>query len=401
MYFFDKIMSIKGVDPASIPSTSRKRTARTQLNPSMKKTASQQRYAIPTQNYYDSLSDEDDNSSENGVNNESSQQQTRRIKVPPIIVYSYIQNHVSTIKSIQTNLNEELELKFKGNRIIILTKNILDFNHVRKELDESNIQYSTKTPPNERELKLIIRNLPPNLSTQEIMDDLKSKNLPVIKVAQMTKKEGDKIIHVYPLYVVSFEKGTEMKNIVSHKKVCYCIVQWERAKRSEHTQCYRCQAFGHIAQNCTRTPRCVICGVDHYSKECTNKDKPPCCANCGQDHAASFKMCPRRLNLNSNKRPIISRKPNFQPNTFPPLNKNTNSVNRNTPIWPTTNNNSTNNANSTIGELISLFKSMLQNFNLENVTKNIKTLLSQINAAQDGVSKFMIVLDFVMSIFGP
>ena len=37
-------------------------------------------------------------------------------------------------------------------------------------------------------------------------------------------------------------------------------------------QCFKCQGFGHKAQNCTKKQKCVVCGKAHSHKNCPNKD---------------------------------------------------------------------------------------------------------------------------------
>ena len=38
-------------------------------------------------------------------------------------------------------------------------------------------------------------------------------------------------------------------------------------------QCFKCQDFGHKAQNCTKKQRCVVCGETHSHKDCPNRNK--------------------------------------------------------------------------------------------------------------------------------
>ena len=58
-------------------------------------------------------------------------------------------------------------------------------------------------------------------------------------------------------------------------------------------QCYKCQGFGHKAQNCRKSQKCVVCGGAHSQKNCPNKEKrSPRCANCRGPHVANYKGCP-------------------------------------------------------------------------------------------------------------
>ena len=38
-------------------------------------------------------------------------------------------------------------------------------------------------------------------------------------------------------------------------------------------QCFKCQGFGHKAPNCTKKPKCVVCGEAHSHKNGPNKEK--------------------------------------------------------------------------------------------------------------------------------
>ena len=58
-------------------------------------------------------------------------------------------------------------------------------------------------------------------------------------------------------------------------------------------QCFKCQGFGHKAQNCTKKQKCVVCGEAHSHKTCPNKDqKTPKCAISRGPHVASYRGCP-------------------------------------------------------------------------------------------------------------
>lgn len=393
-------MPLKGVDPLTLPSTSKKRVAKDDLKPLAKKHTIQDAYNIPIRNKYDSLSDEEMQTTDDENDNNVQPRRIKKIKIPPIIAYTYFDNHLKTISELEKNLNEEIELKFKGKRIIILTKNLIDYKYVKNQLDESNIQYTTKTPQSEREVKLVIRHLPPNISSTEVEEDLKSKKLPVLKVIQLSKKENDKIVHLYPLYMVTFEKGTDISTIMQNKKVCFCVIQWEKVRGNGVTQCFRCQAYGHISQNCTRTPRCVKCGQTHDTRACSKSlEVTPTCANCGDNHTANFRQCPKRPEARVNRPTPYTRPPRLSNASFPPLNKSSTPERTNPPTWPTINNTNTS-SQSGLTEIMTFIKSIIQNFNLNGIIQNIKTLISRLYAAPDAASRLMIIIDYAVSLLG-
>ena len=58
-------------------------------------------------------------------------------------------------------------------------------------------------------------------------------------------------------------------------------------------QCFKCQGFGNKSPNCTKTPKCVVCGETHSHKNCPNKEKrKPKYASCRGPHVANYKGCP-------------------------------------------------------------------------------------------------------------
>lgn len=64
-------------------------------------------------------------------------------------------------------------------------------------------------------------------------------------------------------------------------------------KKNEVVQCTRCQRYGHTKTYCRRQHRCVKCGQEHNTKQCTKtKDTPAICVLCEGNHTANYKGCP-------------------------------------------------------------------------------------------------------------
>ena len=55
-------------------------------------------------------------------------------------------------------------------------------------------------------------------------------------------------------------------------------------------QCFKCQAYGHKANACTRTARCGKCAQGHETRECRSETTQ--CANCKGSHCAWSHECP-------------------------------------------------------------------------------------------------------------
>ena len=63
------------------------------------------------------------------------------------------------------------------------------------------------------------------------------------------------------------------------------------------TQCFRCQAYGHVARACKSMAKCAHCAGEHSTQDCRRVDdqSKARCANCCQHgHTAWMKVCPVR-----------------------------------------------------------------------------------------------------------
>jgi len=58
-------------------------------------------------------------------------------------------------------------------------------------------------------------------------------------------------------------------------------------------QYYNCQLYGHTRNNCCHKPKCVKCGGNHPTNECSkDRHSPPKCVLCITEQTANFKGCP-------------------------------------------------------------------------------------------------------------
>jgi hypothetical protein len=105
------------------------------------------------------------------------------------------------------------------------------------------------------------------------------------------------------LIVLEVDKETYKYIMESRKK--HLFIDWESIVVKNHIkviQCYKCQNYGHISKNCTKSECCMNCSGQHNSKECTNKEKKICTncvyrnkknnSNMKTDHCANDRNCP-------------------------------------------------------------------------------------------------------------
>jgi hypothetical protein len=79
-------------------------------------------------------------------------------------------------------------------------------------------------------------------------------------------------------------------NILLNTKVS---IEKSHKKIRRPPQCQNCQLYGHTRNNCCHEPKCVKCGSNHPTKECSkDRHSPPKCALCTKEHTENFKGCP-------------------------------------------------------------------------------------------------------------
>lgn len=215
------------------------------------------------------------------------------------------------------------------------------------------------------------------------------------------------------MFIVTIDNKISITDIIKTNKVCYCVVKWEKFKnKSGVTQCYKCQSFGHIANNCYRDPYCVKCAGNHLTNSCDkNVTETPLCINCKEQHPANFRGCPvyeRQLKLKRNYPVVQNSKDKYITNKFaglnkdqyPALNKNDNNdIPQNTPTWPrTSNNENLNNTTTSDTDILTIIKSLLNSFNLSKLLSIIKPTLIKLYNAKDSISKVSVLLEALMEI---
>ncbi|KMQ90605.1 rna-directed dna polymerase from mobile element jockey-like protein [Lasius niger] len=133
--------------------------------------------------------------------------------------------------------------------------------------------------------RVIIRNVPVELSSEEIIGQLSRRNL---------NGEGDnlKMVYRFPAHagrafsscVVEVPPDIR-KRLLAKDRI---FLGWSACTVGDHVrvlQCFRCLSFGHIAKNCTsKEARCSYCSEDHETRVCTNtglcNDLRICHVNC-------------------------------------------------------------------------------------------------------------------------
>jgi hypothetical protein len=301
-----------------------------------------------------------------------------------------------------------VEIKTKENRMLLYTRSETDYEILLRDIKQANLAYHTYPLSQTQQPRLVVKGLPPNIDTAEIKEDLQENKLNVAQVRQLirTDKTTQQILQKFPIYVVTLQAATELREVYKINKVCHCIVSLERYKpKRPIAQCFNCQQFGYASPYCGRPSKCVKCGQQHLTQECTKqKTDLPNCANCGGAHPANYNGCPeyqKRLAVKSRKSLTIPRQQNTPPSTTTraplpatPRPKDMTSQTRTwahtaaQPVRPP--------PDHSIPTLLESLKAILANFNLQALKITLTNLASKLSKTNDPMDKMMILVDTCM-----
>ncbi|GBL85570.1 hypothetical protein AVEN_34720-1 [Araneus ventricosus] len=149
--------------------------------------------------------------------------------------------------------------KSGGIFIKLYAKNPEEHMRLTRFLKEKEMRYYVIVLKWERQIKVVIRNLPRNTKPQEINGFLESyHNLKVDKVVQLTKLRTKRPLPLFQVTLPNEDKNKEIWNI---DNVCYFQVEIQRfQRRTGALQCFNCNHHQHAAAACQLDPRCLKCG---------------------------------------------------------------------------------------------------------------------------------------------
>ena len=199
-------------------------------------------------------------------------------RIPPIIIYSLLDNHSATLNRVNEKLSTPIAVKTKADRLLLYTKSSADYKTLLSEIQTAKIAYHTYPLPEAVQPRLVLKGIPCNVPVDDIRSDLEAQNIHVTRITQLTKtdKTTHSIITKYPIFVLTFPPGSDLRKILQLHKLCHCIVKWEKFRNSRQiNQCFNCQAFGHSSNFCGKPPRCVKCDQPHATKDCPKPVSSP------------------------------------------------------------------------------------------------------------------------------
>ncbi|KAL4141647.1 hypothetical protein QTP88_004249 [Uroleucon formosanum] len=194
------------------------------------------------------------NDNTDGTADEISTQELQvRTKIPPIYVYN-ISDYENFHTSLANITFDEFSITNTKSALKLNMYSIDDYRTATKLFDDSGIEYHTYQFPENKQLSVIIRNLPVNISEACIYKELVELKFEVASVTRLQNKFKTPI----PIVAVLLSKSST--EIYSLNRLLHCVVAVEPRQPSKGIpQCTNCQRFSHTKKFCHLPPRCVKC----------------------------------------------------------------------------------------------------------------------------------------------
>jgi hypothetical protein len=111
-------------------------------------------------NRFATLSESESNTEEDETLPHPQEQNTR---IPPIVIYSYLDNHSATLEQVNKKLSHPVEVKSKSNRLLLYTKSTQDYKILLTEIRAAKLAYHTYPLPENSQPQLVLKGIPPNV----------------------------------------------------------------------------------------------------------------------------------------------------------------------------------------------------------------------------------------------
>lgn len=156
----------------------------------------------------------------------------------------------------------------------------------------SNHQSRSETQQNNRQI--IIKGLSLSITTDQIKEELKNQDIDISRINRIISKKTETPTTFIRITLNNPADATKL--LREGFFMDFFHYRTEKAHTAPNIkQCFNCQEFNHVAQQCKNKTKCVRCGGEHSHKTCDKAKHEPKCANCGGNHSAASKHCPTYL----------------------------------------------------------------------------------------------------------
>lgn len=227
----------------------------------------------------------------NKVSSEITTKQPKQYKPPPIMINNV--NNLSEMTGLLKQIigNEPFQTKLLNNGVNkINVSSEHAYRAVTSELKKQNVSWYSYENKQNRNIKVMIKNIHHSFSPISILNDLHAQGLEALNA---TPKLKWKTKEPLDMFIVSFSNKVDINKIYNIKTICNATITVEPLRSNGLIpQCKTCQSFGHTKNYCGKAPKFVKCAGNHFTTDC---DKPqnekPKCSHCGKEHPANYRGC--------------------------------------------------------------------------------------------------------------
>lgn len=236
-------------------------------------------------------------------------------KPPPLICYNIQTNKYIPLLKTTLGHNSFYFKIINKNITHIYTENSNDYKKVKSFLISHKNNFYTFTPPDEKHLTYLIKNLDSSFTIEDIKtayeEEISTNNLniEITKISKYLTPHMAKTNNSW-YWLIQVTKKSDLQAFLKIRKILNSIITIEKLQKKDISQCRNCQRFGHSASNCHLPFRCVKCDTPHKRGACKTPtlqqrlENPdlgnaiPKCVNCGTiGHPANYRKCPKYIEL--------------------------------------------------------------------------------------------------------
>jgi hypothetical protein len=210
------------------------------------------------------------------------------VRPPPIMIHNVLQYDVLR-KSLIALIGNEFSCSISTKIVTVRPNTPSAYRKVITYLNNSSAEYHTYQLPDEKPYRIVVRGLHSTTNIDDIKQEIETHEHKVRAVVNVISREKVAL----PLFFVDLEPAPNNPSVFEITNILHCKIKIEEPRNNKTVpQCTRCQTFSHTKSYCSRKPKCVKCGGDHFSNECNkSRDSPATCANCGLSHTANYRGC--------------------------------------------------------------------------------------------------------------
>lgn len=230
--------------------------------------------------------DLDNNHSEEVNNAAPSEPKPPPLYIPNVTNIKEMAQYISTIIS----PNQFSYKALRDGQVRVMVKTISSYRILVSNLKLKKISFHTFQTKQDRAYRVVIKNLHFSTNTDELKTFIEQLGHKVRNISNIRSNITKQPLCMFFLDLEPKDNNKEIYDLTSiHNAI---VVVEPPRKTRDLPQCHRCQQFGHTRSYCNKPYKCVKCGENHITAECTkSKTLPAKCANCHDSHPASWRGC--------------------------------------------------------------------------------------------------------------